>query len=99
MNEKICLNEHFTLYLCIKKEHNKYDVIFYHTLSYRTLVEHISYSMPTTNPTMQVRVNNSDEGMSEQFIPVRLIASSSTGGWLTREAYRCVTYPSHHMGH
>lgn len=38
-------------------------------------------------------MNNSDEGMPEQFIPVRLIASSSTGGWLTREAYRCSTYP------
>jgi acetyl-CoA carboxylase/biotin carboxylase 1 len=37
---------------------------------------------------VKVRVNNSDEGKPEQFVPVRLIASSSTGGWLTREAYR-----------
>ena len=36
----------------------------------------------------QVRVNNADEGMPDQYVPVRLIASSSTGGWLTREAYR-----------
>lgn len=37
---------------------------------------------------LQVRVNDADNGSPEQFIPVRLIASSSTGGWLTREAYR-----------
>ena len=35
-----------------------------------------------------MRVTNADEGKPAEFIPVRLIASSSTGGWLTREAYR-----------
>ena len=37
---------------------------------------------------VKVRVTNADEGKPAEFIPVRLIASSSTGGWLTREAYR-----------
>jgi acetyl-CoA carboxylase/biotin carboxylase 1 len=37
---------------------------------------------------VKVRVTNSDEGKPDELIPVRLIASSSTGGWLTREAYR-----------
>ena len=37
---------------------------------------------------VKVRVNNADDGQPDQYIPVRLIASSSTGGWLTREAYR-----------
>ena len=37
---------------------------------------------------VKVRVTNADEGRPDEFIPVRLIASSSTGGWLTREAYR-----------
>ena len=37
---------------------------------------------------VKVRVTNGDEGKPEELIPVRLIASSSTGGWLTREAYR-----------
>ena len=36
-------------------------------------------------------MNNADEGMPDQYVPVRLIASSSTGGWLTREAYRYTT--------
>lgn len=34
---------------------------------------------------VKVRVTNGDEGKPSEFIPVRLIASSSTGGWLTRE--------------
>ena len=37
---------------------------------------------------VKVRVTNADEGKPDEFIPVRLIASSSTGGWLTRESYR-----------
>ena len=48
-----------------------------------------------------MRVNNADEGMPDQYVPVRLIASSSTGGWLTREAYRYPTFLScdDHIGH
>ena len=34
---------------------------------------------------VKMRVNDKKLG---GFVPVRLIASSSTGGWLTREAYR-----------
>ena len=34
---------------------------------------------------VKVRVTNADEGKPAEYIPVRLIASSSTGGWLTRE--------------
>jgi acetyl-CoA carboxylase/biotin carboxylase 1 len=37
---------------------------------------------------MRVRDKQAKKGSAEEFIPVRLIASSSTGGWLTREAYR-----------
>lgn len=36
---------------------------------------------------LRVRDKNAKKG-AEEYIPVRLIASSSTGGWLTREAYR-----------
>jgi acetyl-CoA carboxylase/biotin carboxylase 1 len=37
---------------------------------------------------VKVRVLETDGTVPDQHIPVRLIASSSTGGWLTREAYR-----------
>ncbi len=41
------------------------------------------------NPTLTGAVDSSDSVHSESdYVPVRLIASSSTGGWLTREAYR-----------
>jgi acetyl-CoA carboxylase/biotin carboxylase 1 len=37
---------------------------------------------------VEVKMRVKDKKGNEESIPVRLIASSSTGGWLTREAYR-----------
>lgn len=37
---------------------------------------------------IEVKLRVFDEASGGQFVPLRLIASSSTGGWLKREAYR-----------
>eukprot|EP01040_Poterioochromonas_malhamensis_P025709 gene25709-32132_t len=36
---------------------------------------------------IEVKLRVLDEKDPSRFVPIRLIASSSTGGWLTREAY------------